>query len=73
LGRITLSVDAGYLNNLSADRRGRATSSPSQFGHRCRKVLSAQLAQNVHSNEQMRASEESGARSQSQHSQLGLN
>ncbi|EFL87697.1 hypothetical protein R2A130_2847 [Ahrensia sp. R2A130] len=35
--------------------------------------MSAQLLQNVHSNEQLRASWLSGGRSASQHSQLGFN
>jgi hypothetical protein len=66
-------MDAGYFNNFSAGRRGRATSSPPQLGHRFFSVFSAQVTQNVHSNEQMRACDESGARSHPQHSQLGLN
>ena len=58
--------------NASCGRRGRATSSPPQLGHRPFSVISAQAAQNVHSNEHIRASVDSGARSYPQHSQLGL-
>jgi hypothetical protein len=62
---------AGCFANLSAGRMGRRTSSPPQFGHRLLKTPSAHAEQNVHSNEQMRASAESGGRLLSQHSQLG--
>ena len=64
-------VDGGSLANLLAGRRGRGTRSPSQFGQRPLSLRSAQSRQNVHSNEQMRASGESGGRSRSQHSQPG--
>jgi hypothetical protein len=47
-------------------------SSPPQFGHRPCNVLFAQSLQNVHSKVQIIASAESGGRSRSQHSQLGL-
>jgi hypothetical protein len=67
----TLSFDAGYMANMGAGRLGRATNSPPQFGHNPFNALSAQLAQKVHSNEQMRASLESGASGLSQHSQVG--
>ncbi|KNC15331.1 hypothetical protein AC790_03030 [Pantoea sp. RIT-PI-b] len=50
---------------------GRRTSSPLQFGQRCASEPSAQVTQKVHSNEQMRASGDSGGKSLSQHSQLG--
>jgi hypothetical protein len=66
------SVDAGLLVSLFAGRRGRATSSPPQFGHLPPSFSSAQRAQKVHSKEQMRASGESACRSRSQHSQFGL-
>ena len=66
------SREAGVFASLSAARRGRARNSPSQFGQRPASLCSAQSAQNVHSNEQMRASAESGGRSTSQHSQPGL-
>jgi hypothetical protein len=65
-------VEAGLLASLFAGRRGLATSSPPQLGHLPLSTSSAQDTQNVHSNEQMRASPESGGRSLSQHSQLGL-
>jgi hypothetical protein len=70
--RATLCAEAGYFSNLSGGRRGRATSSPPQFGHRPRSAFSAHATQNVHSNEQMRACSKSGAKSRPQHSQLGL-
>jgi len=53
-----------------AGRRGRGTSSPPQFGHLRFRIVSAQEAQNVHSNEQMRASVESGGNSTLQRSQF---
>jgi hypothetical protein len=71
-GRTTLSVEAGWSINFADGRRGRATSSPPQLGHDPRNGPSAQGAQNVHSNEQIRASTEPGGRLQPQHSQLGL-
>jgi hypothetical protein len=51
-------------------RRGRATSSPPQLGHRPARLFS-HAAQNVHSKEQMRAFAESGGRSLLHRSQLG--
>ena len=51
---------------------GRATKLPPQFGHLPARIWSAQFAQNVHSNEQILASGESGGRSLLQHSQQGL-
>ena len=65
------SVEAGYLASLLAGRRGRATNSPPQLGHLPLSTVSAQDAQNVHSNEQMRASVDSGGKSLPQHSQMG--
>jgi hypothetical protein len=67
----TRLVDAGCFKSRSAGRRGRTTNSPPQFGHRPRRSPVAHFTQKVHSNEQMRASGESGGRSLSQHSQLG--
>jgi hypothetical protein len=64
-------ADAGYLANFSSGRRGRASSSPPQFGQRPFSRVSAQAAQKVHSKEQMRASFASGGRSLLQHSQFG--
>jgi hypothetical protein len=66
------SVEAGYFASFAAGRRGRATSSPPQFGHTPFSTVSVQPAQNVHSKVQMRASGESGGKSLSQHSQPGL-
>ena len=66
------SADGGLLASLFAGRRGRTTNSPPQFGHFPPSTFSAHEAQNVHSNEQIRASEASGGRSLSQHSQFGL-
>lgn len=71
-GLNTRFVDGGFLASLLAGRRGRATSSPPQFGHTPFRTFVAQAAQNVHSNEQMRASPASGGRALSQHSQPGL-
>jgi hypothetical protein len=68
----TRSVDAGYFTSRSAGRIGRRTSSPPQFGHLPWSTPSAHAAQNVHSNEQILASPDSGGRSQLQHSQFGL-
>ena len=48
-------VEAGLLLSFSAGRRGLLTSSPPQFGQRIA-IFAAQLAQNVHSNEQISAS-----------------
>ena len=71
-GLKTRSVEAGNLASLLAGRRGRVTSSPPQLGHRPSSTPLAHDTQNVHSNEQMRASVASGARSRLQHSQFGL-
>ena len=70
-GLRTRTVDAGCLTRPAAGRLGRATSSPPQFGQAPRNRSAAQAEQKVHSNEQMRASVESGERSRSQHSQFG--
>jgi hypothetical protein len=66
-------VAAGWRNSRSFGRIGRRTSSPLQLGQCPPSTASAQSRQNVHSNEQIRASSESGGRSRPQHSQLGLN
>src|SRR3984957_19278607 len=63
------SVEAGNFASFSAGRIGRRSNSPPQFGQRPCNVVSAQLRQNVHSNEQIIASVECGGRSRSQHSQ----
>src|SRR5258708_3643889 len=65
-------VEAGYRESSLSARSGRATSTPPQFGQLPRSVPSAHVTQNVHSNEQIRASADPGGRSLSQHSQLGL-
>ena len=67
----TRSVVAGYFASLSAGRRGLVNNSPPQFGQVFLRSVSAQTRQNVHSNEQMSASADSGGRSRLQHSQLG--
>lgn len=66
-------VEAGEVISLFAGRIGRRTSSPPQFGQVPEKWFCAQSAQNVHSNVQIIAAGEAGGRSQSQHSQFGLN
>jgi hypothetical protein len=71
IGLNTRSVDAGLFNNLLAGLIGRRTKSPPQLGQMPCKRVSAQSAQKVHSNEQMRASTAAGGRSRLQHSQLG--
>jgi len=68
----TLSVEAGFLSNAALGRMGRRKSSPPQLGHFPASTPSAQVAQKVHSNEQIRARIESGGKSTLQHSQLGL-
>jgi hypothetical protein len=70
-GLNTRSVDAGLFTSLAAGRTGRRTSSPPQLGQWPCRWVSAQSAQKVHSNEQMRASCAAGGRSRLQHSQLG--
>jgi hypothetical protein len=71
-GLKTRSRDAGNFASFAAGRIGRRSSSPPQFGHRPLSAPSAQERQNVHSNEQIVASRESGGKSMSQHSQPGL-
>jgi hypothetical protein len=66
------SVDGGFFASFSAERLGRTTNSPPQLGHFPASTADAHEAQNVHSNEQIRASVDSGARSVLQHSQFGL-
>jgi hypothetical protein len=67
------SVEAGYFASFSTGLRGRATSSPPQFGHLPANTVSAHETQNVHSKEQILASPESGGKSLLQHSQPGRN
>jgi hypothetical protein len=71
-GLNTLSVEAGFFSNAAIGRIGRRTSSPRQLGHVPPRTPSAHAAQNVHSNEQIRASLAFGGRSALQHSQFGL-
>jgi hypothetical protein len=66
------SLDAGYWRKASVGRTGRRVNSPPQFGHFPCTRLAAQSVQNVHSNEQIIASRESGGRSRLQHSQFGF-
>jgi hypothetical protein len=66
------SVEAGNLASFSLGRIGRRSNSPPQFGQRPPSRVSAHVLQKVHSNEQITASIDSGGRSLSQHSQLGL-
>jgi len=70
-GLKTRSVDGGDFASMAAGRLGRPTNSPPQFGQCPFNWLSALEEQKVHSNEQIRASVESGGRFLSQHSQLG--
>lgn len=69
---MTRLVEAGLFTSFSGGRLGLGTKSPPQFGQMLLKLSFAQSAQNVHSNEQMRASGEAGGRFLSQHSQLGF-
>lgn len=66
-------VEAGLFLNAAVGLIGLFTKFPPQLGHRPFKRTSAQVIQNVHSNEQMTASVDSGGKSLSQHSQFGLN
>jgi hypothetical protein len=66
------SVEAGCFTNLSVGLAGRLTSSPPQLGHIPASFCFAQVAQKVHSKEQIIASSECGGRSLLQHSQFGL-
>jgi hypothetical protein len=70
-GLNTRSVEAGHLTSRCAARVGRRAKPPPQFGHLLASFDSAQCWQNVHSNEQINASVESGGRSLLQHSQFG--
>jgi hypothetical protein len=70
-GLCTRTVDGGFAASFDAGRRGRGSNSPPQFGHLPFRRRSAQVAQNVHSNEQILASGDSAGKSVSQHSQEG--
>lgn len=65
------SVDAGLVASLLVGRIGLATKLPPQLGHFSRSTVATQVAQKVHSNEQIRASVDSGGSALSQHSQDG--
>ena len=67
----TRVLEGGLLESFPAGRRGRTLSSPLQLGHTPPRTPSLQETQNVHSNEQIRASSDPGGKSMSQHSQLG--
>ena len=67
-----LLEDAGWDFNSSTGRIGRCTKLPPQFGQIPFKISVAHVIQNVHSNEQITASVDSGGKSLLQHSQLGL-
>src|SRR5207344_938344 len=77
-GRCRIRVPAGSLPRklslfqLRAGRIGRGTKPPPQFGQMLRRTWSTQLAQNVHSYEQMRASVDAGGNATLQFSQVGL-
>jgi hypothetical protein len=64
-----LSTEAGFLISNRAAREGRRVRTPPQFGQVRRKTPAAQSVQNVHSNEQITASSDSGASGFPQHSQ----
>jgi hypothetical protein len=66
------SVEAGYFASSAAGRIGRGEKSPPQFGQTPPSTFSTQAAQKVHSNVQIIASDASGGRFLSQHSQFGL-
>ena len=66
-------VDAGLFLNAAIGLIGRLTKLPPQLGHWLFKTPSTQLVQNVHSKVHICASVDSGGKSLSQHSQLGLN
>jgi hypothetical protein len=69
----TRVVDAGLFFNADTGRIGRGTKLPEQLGQTLFNTVSAQFEQKVHSNVQITASFDSGGKSLSQHSQLGLN
>ena len=71
-GFSTRFVDAGLFARNFASRVGRRVKSPPQFGHLPFSTCVAQSAQNVHSNEQIIATDDDAGKSRSQHSQLGL-
>lgn len=66
-------VEGGLFFSAVIGLIGLFTKFPPQLGHRLFNTPSAQVIQNVHSNEQITASTDSGGKSLSQHSQFGLN
>jgi hypothetical protein len=67
-----LLAEGGYLEKYLDDRVGRGCKSPPQFGQVLFRRVETQVAQNVHSNEQIIASLLVGGKSRSQHSQLNV-
>ena len=67
----TRFVEAGYLASVTVGRIGRSTKFPPQFGQVQFNLSWAQVRQNVHSNEHITASAESGGKSALPHSQFG--
>lgn len=68
----TRLVEDGLLSNFSLGRIGLGENPPPQLGQTLFKRFSTHCLQNVHSKVQMQASVDSGGRSLSQYSQLGL-
>ena len=68
-----LFVEAGLLIKDAAGRIGRCVKFPEQFGQTWLNTSVAKVEQNMHSKEQIMASDDSGVKSLSQHSQLGFN
>lgn len=66
------STVPGYWRDAAAGRIGLRSKGPPQLGHFPLTRVAAHSAQNVHSNEQIRASDDSGGRSRLQHSQFGF-
>lgn len=65
-------VEYGLFLSNSGGLIGRLSKLPPQFGHLPPKTFSAHSIQNVHSNEQITASPDSGGRFLLQHSQFCL-
>jgi hypothetical protein len=64
-----LFTEAGFFTKSSARRDGRTVKLPPQFGQTPCRTFSAQSVQNVHSNEHISASLDSGDKFLPQHSQ----
>lgn len=67
----TRTAEPGLRPSKAVGRTGRLTNPPPQLGQRQSKRFDAHSSQNVHSKVQIKAPAASGARSRSQHSQLG--